>query len=204
MASIYDLKTRFQDLLRPTARVLARAGVRPNAVTLAALLGSVAVGGALLGGRNHPALLLLLPVWLFIRMALNALDGMLARELHLCSRLGAVLNEFGDVVSDLALYLPLALVCEPAKWPTVTFAIGAVLTEFSGVLAAALGAGRRYEGPMGKSDRALLIGLLALATLAAPALYAWWIWVFSVATALAAFTCWNRLSGAIHSESDQL
>ena len=43
-------------------------------------------------------------------MALNALDGMLAREFNQKSRLGAVLNELGDVVSDTALYLPIALV----------------------------------------------------------------------------------------------
>lgn len=42
----------------------------------------------------------------FIRMALNALDGMLARECNQQTRLGAILNETGDVISDIALYLP--------------------------------------------------------------------------------------------------
>jgi len=45
MPSIYDLKPRFQGLLRPLIGRLARAGVTPNAVTLAAVAGSVAVGG---------------------------------------------------------------------------------------------------------------------------------------------------------------
>lgn len=56
------------------------------------------------GGTTHP--LLLLPIVLFIRMALNALDGMLARECNQQTRLGAILNETGDVISDIALYLP--------------------------------------------------------------------------------------------------
>ena len=42
-------------------------------------------------------------------MALNAIDGMLAREYGQKSRLGAYLNELGDVVSDAALYAPFAL-----------------------------------------------------------------------------------------------
>ena len=51
---------------------------------------------------------LLLPLWLFVRMALNAVDGMLAREFGQKSRLGAYLNEISDVVSDAALYAPFA------------------------------------------------------------------------------------------------
>ena len=53
--------------------------------------------------------LLLLPLVLFLRMALNAIDGMMAREFGQKSRLGAVLNELGDVLSDACLYLPFAL-----------------------------------------------------------------------------------------------
>ena len=37
-----------------------------------------------------------------------------------------------------------------------------VINEFAGLLGQALGGERRYDGPMGKSDRALLIGLLSL------------------------------------------
>ena len=54
----------------------------------------------------QPILFMLLPIVLFIRMALNALDGMLARECNQQTRFGAILNETGDVISDIALYLP--------------------------------------------------------------------------------------------------
>jgi phosphatidylglycerophosphate synthase len=151
------------------------------------------VGAAVSQARARPALLLLLPVWLFARMALNAIDGMMARELNMATRLGAVLNEVGDVLSDLALYLPLAFVSQDAQWPVVAFATGSMLTEFCGVLGNTLGAGRRYEGPMGKSDRAFLAGALALLTFAVPEALTWWYWVFSAASALTLLTCWNRL-----------
>ena len=48
----------------------------------------------------------------------------------------------------------------PARmWPAIAFTLAATLTEFCGVLGSALGGPRRYEGPMGKSDRALVIGI---------------------------------------------
>ena len=194
MPSVYDLKPKFQGLLRPTMRQLATLGLTPNSVTVIAVVGSIGVGTATAFASSRPALLLLPPVWLFIRMALNAIDGMMARELAMSSNLGAVLNELGDAVSDLSLYLPLAFVYAPAQWPIVAFAIGAVLTEFSGVLGRALGASRSYEGPMGKSDRAFVVGALALATFLFNDIFAAWPWVFSIAAALTVVTCLNRIS----------
>jgi phosphatidylglycerophosphate synthase len=193
MPSIYDLKPRFQSLLRPLMGRLARLGCTPNAITLIAVAGSLMAGVAVMLAARWPAALLLLPAWLLTRMALNALDGMMARELHMATPLGAVLNELGDVLSDLVLYLPLAFLYPPAQWPVVAFAVGAVLTEFCGVLGRALGASRHYEGPMGKSDRAFLVGALGLITVALPDVLKLWPWVFTIATLLAAVTCWNRI-----------
>jgi CDP-diacylglycerol--glycerol-3-phosphate 3-phosphatidyltransferase len=103
LATIYDLKPRFQALLRPLVDALTRVGVSANGVTVAALGLSLAHGAwlALLPQSRWP--LLLLPVTLFVRMALNALDGMMAWEHGMASPAGAVLNELGDVVSDAAL-----------------------------------------------------------------------------------------------------
>ncbi len=197
MPSVYDLKPKFQGLLRPAMNAMARAGLTPNIVTVTAIVGSILVGVAVSQSAAKPTLLLLLPVWLFVRMALNAIDGMMARELGMSTHLGAVLNELGDAVSDLGLYLPLALVYEPARWPVIAFSIGAVLTEFSGVLGRALGASRHYEGPMGKSDRAFVVGALGLATFLFPAVLSAWPWIFAVASLLTVATCLNRVAQAL-------
>jgi CDP-diacylglycerol--glycerol-3-phosphate 3-phosphatidyltransferase len=87
---------------------------------------------------------------------------MLAREHGQKSRLGALLNELGDVVSDAALYLPLAVVPGFAPTLIVLIVLLATLGEMTGVLAQTLGAARRYDGPMGKSDRAFWFGAIAL------------------------------------------
>lgn len=194
--SVYDLKPRFQALLRPLLGRLVAAGVRANHVTVLALAGSVAAG-ALLAFHPSPAALLVLPAWLPVRMALNAIDGMLAREFGQVSTLGAVLNELGDVLSDLALALPLALRAPDAAAAVVALSVCGALTEFAGVLGQALGASRRYDGPMGKSDRALLLGALALATFLWPRARPAWPAVFWAAAALAALTCVLRLRRAL-------
>ena len=197
MASIYDLKPRFQALLRPLIKTLAAWGCTANLVTLLALLLSLMIGGLILTARRNTLFLFALPVWLFVRMALNAIDGMMARELNMKTTVGAVLNETGDVISDMALYLPLAFVHPPSQWAVVAFTFGGVLTEFCGVLTQALGARRHYEGPMGKSDRAFFIGGLGLITALAPGLFRFWPWLFSAAAALALWTCLNRLRRAL-------
>lgn len=162
MPSIYDLKPRFQALLRPLVKSLAEAGVAANHVTVAALVLSFIVGAliTLFPAQKWP--LLLMSLALFVRMALNAIDGMLAREHAMKSSLGAILNELGDVLSDTALYLPLAGVPGVSSSYIVAITILAIVSEMTGVVAVQIGARRRYDGPMGKSDRAFVFGPLGL------------------------------------------
>jgi CDP-diacylglycerol--glycerol-3-phosphate 3-phosphatidyltransferase len=200
LPSVYGLKPAFQGLLRPLVGRLVSAGITPNHLTLAAAFGSVAVAFAIPSAASHARVLLLLPAWLLARMALNAMDGMAAREHSMQSRLGGALNEVGDVVSDAALYLPLTTLVP--GWSAIAFALGAVLTEFCGVLGPALGASRRYDGPMGKSDRALVVGLLALVGGLAPRTIGWWPVVLWAGSALALVTCWNRVAGALREEPE--
>ncbi|BBK34519.1 CDP-diacylglycerol--glycerol-3-phosphate 3-phosphatidyltransferase [Stella humosa] len=195
--TLYALKPRFQALLHPAVGRMAAAGVTANQVTLAAAAGSVLLGGLLaLQGPARPALFLLLPAWLALRMALNAVDGMLAREFGQKSRLGAFLNELGDVVSDAALYLPFALVAPFAPAWVVIVVVLAVTGELAGVLGQTIGASRRYDGPLGKSDRALVFGALGLWVGLAP-LPAMIAWAMPVLAVLAAVGIVNRVRRAL-------
>jgi len=161
MPSVYQLKPAFQSLLRPMVNWLARIGVTANQVTIAALLLSLSTGHVIARAHGGPSLLLL-PVVLFVRMALNAMDGMLAREHNQKSALGAILNELGDVIADVGLYLPLAVVPGFEPWLVVGAVILSILTEMTGVIGVQIGASRRYDGPLGKSDRAFLFGSMGL------------------------------------------
>lgn len=197
MASVYDLKPAFQALLRPLVGRLAAAGATANQITVAAMLLSCATGAAILLAPGNAAVLLLLPLVLFLRMALNAIDGMLAREHGQKSRLGALLNELGDVVSDAALYLPLAIVPGFAPTLIVLIVLLATLGEMTGVLAQTLGAARRYDGPMGKSDRAFWFGAIALLLGLGVPTGTWLDVALSVLLGLLALTVINRARRAL-------
>ncbi|MBX2860404.1 MAG: CDP-alcohol phosphatidyltransferase family protein [Vampirovibrio sp.] len=212
MPSIYKLKPAFQKLLTPVLNLLVQAGVTPNQITMAALILSVA-GGLMLtfwhpGTREEltgNSVVLWLPVLLFVRMALNALDGMLARTQEMSSRLGEILNELGDVLSDAVLYLPLIFFVGPGILNivlVVLFTVFAVLCEFSGVLGKAIDGERRYQGPMGKSDRAFIVGFYGLV------LYFWAgitdlsTWIFGITTLLMVATCINRVINILTHPAD--
>ena len=196
MPSIYQLKPAFQNLLRPLTQRLFRLGATANHVTLAAMLLSCMVGALLYAFPNRWALLLI-PLFLFVRMALNAIDGMLAREHHQKSTLGAILNELGDVVSDAALYLPFAVL--PGSSPTlvVLTVLLAVLSEMTGVVGVQIGATRRYDGPMGKSDRAFVFGAIALILALGVPFGIWQNIAFTAIALLLLLTIYNRVRGAL-------
>jgi CDP-diacylglycerol--glycerol-3-phosphate 3-phosphatidyltransferase len=191
--SVYGLKPRFQNLLRPLVRQLARSGVTANQVTWTAALLSVALGLLLVARVEHAALFLLLPGALFVRMALNAVDGMLAREFDQKSHLGAYLNELSDVVSDAFLYLPFAFLPHFSPlWVGVVIVL-AVVSEMAGTVAVMTGASRRYDGPLGKSDRAVVFGALGLAVGLGLDPAPWLRWVFPALAVLASLTIVNRV-----------
>lgn len=197
MTSLYSLKPRFQSLLRPMVGRMAAAGITANAVTLAAMLASIALGLFLYFSPDRRLLFLLLPVWMLLRMALNAIDGMLAREFGQKSILGAYLNELSDVVSDAALYLPFVHVA-PFGWAGIaTIIFLSALSEMAGVLGQAVGAERRYDGPMGKSDRALVFGALGLWVGVSAELPAWLFWLMPAMAAAIAANIWNRIRGGL-------
>ena len=196
--TIYNLKPAFQKLLRPLCKLLVKAGVTANQVTVAALLISVLVGMLFALNPTTNWVAFLIPIWLFLRMALNAIDGMLAREHNMQSNLGGMLNELGDVVADTALYLPFALVPGISAGLIVAVVILSVFTEMAGVVAVQVGASRRYDGPMGKSDRAFVFGLLAL-LLGIGVSPTWWVNVaLAIVALLTALTVVNRSVKALN------
>lgn len=195
--TIYDLKPAFQNLLRPICRALANAGVTANQVTVAALLLSLIVGGLFALNPTSAWAAYLVPIWLFLRMALNAIDGMLAREHNMKSALGGVLNEIGDVVSDTALYLAFAFVPGLSPALIITIVLLAIFTEMAGVVAVQIGASRRYDGPMGKSDRAFVFGLLALLLALGIEPGTWLNAALGIVAALTAWTVVNRCRKAL-------
>ncbi|HIE02876.1 MAG TPA: CDP-alcohol phosphatidyltransferase family protein [Thiotrichaceae bacterium] len=197
MPSIYDLKPAFQNLLRPLCRRLAHWGITANQVTIAAVLLSLGMGAAIVWQPHTAWILLFLPLILFVRMGLNAIDGLLAREHDMQTPLGAILNELGDVVADAGLYLPFALL--PGVMPSlvVILVLLAIVSEMTGVIGVQIGASRRYDGPFGKSDRAFAFGIIALLLGLGISADVWLNIVLEIMIAFSILTIFNRAYQAL-------
>lgn len=197
MLTVYNLKPVFQSLLRPTTCWLARRNITANEVTITAMVLSIVQGIWITLQPAAVLPLLLMPVTLLVRMALNAIDGLLAREHASESDLGIILNELGDLISDIALYLPLSLLPGIAA-PLMVIAVCLTLvSEATGIIAIRISDARGNEGPMGKSDRAVLFGVLAFVLgLRVPGGY-WLNTLLILVIVFLAATILNRISGTL-------
>lgn len=191
--TLYQIKPAFQALLRPLMAWLYRHHITANQLTLSAIVLSMVTGLIL---TVFP-LYFLLPVVLFVRMALNALDGMLARECRQQSRLGAILNETGDVISDIALYLPFLFLADSNFLLVLTMLLAMMMTEFCGILAQTINGVRSYAGPFGKSDRALVFGTWGVVLALWPQAAHWSNIVWGIAVVLLLWTIVNRCQSAL-------
>jgi len=163
MISVYKLKPKFQQLLTPVLLFLHKHSITANQITVSSILLSVLIGILFWNADISKCFFLSLPIGLLIRMALNALDGMMARKFNQTSKLGEVLNEIGDIVSDVIIFFPLIKFQPESLYIVIVFIMMSIINEFAGLMGKVIGKERRYEGPMGKSDRALILGIYGLA-----------------------------------------
>lgn len=197
MISIYELKPKFQKLLMPVVEKLHRKNATPNQVTLTACFFSILLG--ILFYFNHESIwvYIAIPIFMFVRMAMNAIDGVLAKKYNMKTILGKFLNELTDVISDAALFLPFMLLTEGFEIIVVLFVLVSVVSEMAGVIAEAVSGERRYDGPMGKSDRAFLIGAIAVViALGLPIEAYLWI-VFLIASILMVLNIYRRVKNGL-------
>lgn len=197
MISIYKLKPAFQSLLRPITQKLFDKNITANQVTVAACVGSLIIAEIMAFFLPNTLMLWLMPIWMFIRMALNAIDGMLAREFNQQSKLGAYLNELCDVIADSALFAVFIFIVGINSYLVLFIIFLAFLSEYAGVMAPLIGASRRYDGPMGKSDRAFVFGTLSV-VIALNLVEIFWInIVLYIVAALLIYTIFNRIRQGI-------
>ncbi len=162
MISVYKIKPKFQQLLMPILKGLHKIGISANQITISSILLSLIIGVSFWFAGSNKYLFLALPIGLFMRMALNALDGMMARTYNQQTKKGEILNEIGDVISDLFIFFPLLIFEKDNLYLIVAFLCLSIVNEFAGILGKVVSNNRQYDGPMGKSDRALVIGLYGL------------------------------------------
>ena len=201
MISAYQIKPKFQQLLKPLLNLLHKAGVTANGITWTAILLS-AVVGVLFWFFPNGHMLWIFAVALLVRMALNTLDGMMARKHGMKSVPGEVLNELGDVLSDAVMYLPLVkLTGVNPRW-VLSFIFLSLFNEFIGVMMKAATGLRRYDGPMGKSDRALVTGLTCLMFFFWPGVMVAFDYIFAGTSVLLVASSMTRIKAGLAGKGD--
>jgi len=159
MPSLYSLKSWFTGLLAPVLKVAIRLGLSPDFFTV------VGVAGAALsafGVLQYSALLVALGC--IVRLAGANLDGALARARGKDSPHGFLKNEIGDRLADFTIlgsfaWLPI-VDTDPALLQLVVFAVVvSSLPTMISLLGYAKGAPRLNGGPVGKTERCLIVVL---------------------------------------------
>lgn len=183
---IYRIKPRFQQALGGAQRALVRRRVHPDYLTIGALLLSICGGVALWGSHWSRWLVLLVPLVAMGRTALNALDGLVARDLGLARPWGEVLNELCDRLADVALFTGVALaVGSDARLGAITIVV-MLLSSYLAILSKAAGGRRQYGGVMGKADRMIFLSVVSVAAFIFPSLpiLTWFLVVVLIGLAL--------------------
>lgn len=198
MISIYKIKPAFQKLLSPVLVVLHKTGVTANQITWSSILLSLFIGIAFWYAGRYKFLFLALPVGLLVRMALNALDGMMARMYNQQTKKGEVLNELGDVISDFFIFFPLLQFEKHISYVIILFISLSIINEFAGLLGKVVSGKRRYDGPMGKSDRAFIMALYGIFSYLAIDFHTYSIWIFSMIILLLVISTIIRIHKALN------
>jgi CDP-diacylglycerol--glycerol-3-phosphate 3-phosphatidyltransferase len=191
---IYLVKGQFQK----SVRWMAGSWMSPNMATLAGVFFIGASAATLYLGLARPDLrwlLLLTPLCLVLRMAMNALDGLLSREKGLATVPGEIWNEALDVVGDNVCYGVLIFVPDGPRLTVVALLLAIWAAEFFGVLGKGMPGGvRRHEAAMGgKPDRAFWMGLLAVVLYAFPGFFAYLPYYLGGVTCLVVLTALLRI-----------
>jgi len=193
----FDSKVFFQMLFRPAANFMARAGVTANQVTASTILLSLAAGTTVFSWPEQRWPLIMILSVMFVRLAFNHIDGMLAREHDMITPLGGILNELSDVISDIALFLPLAAISGIAPWPVFLAVLFGVITEMAGVVGLTIGASRREDGPLSKKPRGICFAIIILAIILGEPPGGWMNVLLIALLPLMVLTIINRVTGAI-------
>ena len=145
-----------------------RWDVHPDTVSYLSIVASAAAALCFWQAGRHPALLLVAPVFCYVRLWFNMLDGMVALASGKASSRGEILNELPDRVSDVLIFVGVAHSGLVAPLAAYWAAILALFTAYVGMLGQAVGVQREFSGVMAKPWRMVVLHAGAWLTVLRP------------------------------------
>jgi CDP-diacylglycerol---glycerol-3-phosphate 3-phosphatidyltransferase len=95
------------------------------------------------------------------------------------------------------LFLPFLKFESEAFYGIIVFICLCIINEFAGILAKIVSGERRYDGPMGKSDRALLVGIYGILAYLGGYHNLYTTYVFVILIVLVSLSTFLRLKNAL-------
>jgi phosphatidylglycerophosphate synthase len=147
----------FRTTARGAVRFCVRRRIHPDVISYLSIVASALA--ALLFWRSSSSrwLLLAAPVFCYVRLWLNMLDGMVAIASQQATARGEILNDLPDRVSDVLIFAGVAHSGLATPWLGYWAAIFALLTAYVGTLGQAVGVQREFSGVMAKPWRMVVL-----------------------------------------------
>jgi phosphatidylglycerophosphate synthase len=160
------IATAFRRTAEGTTQLCVRCRVHPDAVSYLSILAALAAAICFWKSGQSPWLLIVAPLFCYLRLWFNMLDGMVALAASKASPRGEILNDLPDRVSDIVIFAGVAHSGLMNPFIGYWAAIFAVLTAYVGLFGQAVGVQREFGGMMSKPWRMVALHLGAWLTYA--------------------------------------
>jgi len=158
-ASRRPIASIFRRTANAATRICVRFGISPDAISVLSIVAAAAGALCLWWSGRHPFLLIVGPLFFYLRLWFNMLDGMVAIAAGKASLRGEIMNDLPDRISDVIIFAGAA----HSGWmhPAIGYwaAMFALLTAYVGLFGQALGGERQFGGVMSKPWRMVALSV---------------------------------------------
>ena len=143
----------FRRTANVATRFCVRHGIHPDTISYLSILAALIAAICFWKSGQTRWLLIFAPLFCYLRLWFNMLDGMVAVAAGKASRRGEILNDLPDRISDVIIFVGVAHSGLMNPFIGYWAGIFAVMTAYVGLFGQALGAQREFGGIMSKPWR---------------------------------------------------
>src|SRR6476659_7467835 len=158
------IATVFRQTADAATRFCVRHGIHPDAISYLSVVAALIAAICFWKSGATRWLLIIAPLFCYLRLWFNMLDGLVAFAAGKASRRGEILNDLPDRISDIIIFVGVAH--SGLMNPLIGYwtAIFAVLTSYVGLFGQALRVQRQFGGVMSKPWRMVALSIGAWLT----------------------------------------